>query len=213
MKLNGSIIGYDPGGNNANGFAIIEISNGHVISVLSETLFSAESVIKAIHEQKNIIGLGVDTLSCWCTGQSGWRPADKWLRIKYPEVRNSITSPNSLSGSMAINGMSVLIEASKSYSNISLSETHPKVLYYALSGKKYDYSENPIGMDSFLSDRLNLTISTKNDHEWDAIISAYALLQGLNEKWEKDLHSLPLEENSHLLTPCGATVYYWPNKE
>ena len=54
-------------------------------------------------------GIGVNTLTAWSTGRAGWRPADRWLRYRYPEVRNSVASPNSLFGSMALNGMSVLM--------------------------------------------------------------------------------------------------------
>lgn len=212
MSLNGYIIGYDPGGNKKNGLATLQILNGRAVAIKAQTLSNAESVISTINNIENIIGLGVDTLSCWCTGQSGWRPADKWLRSKYPLVLKSVTSPNSLYGSMSINGMSVLIEITKNIKHIAISETHPKVLYYALSGEKYNYSDNNKKMDMFLSELLNLKVSTQNDHEWDAVISAYALLQGLKGNWMNDLHSLPLETNSRFITPCGTTSYYWPNE-
>ncbi len=210
MDLTGTIIGYDPGGNNCNGFAALEIINGKAVDIQIQTLSNAENVINEVNSRNNIIGLGVDTLSCWCTGQSGWRPADKWLRLKYPKVRNSITSPNSLSGSMAINGMSVLMEVSNVYKNITLSETHPKVLYYALTGKKYNYLDDNNSMDDLLASLLSIKVSTKNDHEWDAVISAYALFQGLNNSWEVDLHALPLEKGSRFIFPCRKTAYYWP---
>lgn len=131
-KINGTIAGYDPGGNGANGFALLTMKDGKPASISVTTLSNAEAVINKI-QTEDILGLGVDTLSCWRTGNSGWRPADKWLRTRYPAVRNSIASPNALSGSMAINGMSVLIETAKMFNDIALSETHPKVLYYALT--------------------------------------------------------------------------------
>ena len=134
-EINGTIAGYDPGGNNKNGFAVLEIQNGKPVNITIRTLTTSEAVINEIIIIKNIIGLGVDTLSCWSTGNGGWRPADKWLRKKYPEVKNSIIPPNFLSGSMSINGMSVLIEAANISNGITLSETHPKVLYYALTKK------------------------------------------------------------------------------
>jgi len=105
-------IGYDPGGNNSHGFALLRIKDNVAIEVEIKTLDTAESILAQI-SNRDVIGVGVDTLSCWCTGDCGWRPADIWLRKKYPEVRNSVMSPNTLSGSMGINGMLVLIEALK----------------------------------------------------------------------------------------------------
>jgi len=93
-----------------------------------------------------------------------------------------------------------------------LSETHPKVLYYALKGKKYNYTTNHEEMDSFLSSKLeNLNINTLNDHEWDAAISAYALFMGMTGRWTNDLHKQPLTQDCRIIKPCGATFYYWPD--
>jgi len=118
-------------------------------------------------------------------------------------------SPNTLSGSMGINGMSVLIEVAKKFENIKLSETHPKVLYYALTQQKYDYQLNNNEMDQYLSDKLGIEFETKNDHEWDAVISAYALLMGIVGTWKYNLHKLPLKQG-RIIKPCGKTFYYWP---
>ena len=52
---------------------------------------------------------------------------------------------------------------------------------------------------------------TSNDHEWDAAISAYALLMGITGAWKTDLHELQPEDNCRIVKPCGKTFYYWPN--
>lgn len=211
-RINGTIAGYDPGGNEKNGFALLRIHDSKPVSISIKTLSNAEAVINEIRTN-NILGLGVDTLSCWCTGRCGWRPADHWLRKRYPAVIKSIMSPNTLSGSMGINGMSVLIEAASSSGTITLSETHPKVLYYALTQIKYNYCESHAEMDGFLSNMLgDLDIRTSNDHEWDAAISAYALLMGITGVWKTDLHELQPEDNCRIVNPCGKTFYYWPNE-
>lgn len=209
-KINGIIAGYDPGGNNSNGLALVIIENNHPVSITIDTLANAESVISKI-KSYNIIGLGVDTLSCWCTGNSGWRPADLWLREKYPKVIKSIMSPNTLSGSMGINGMAVLIKTTTLMQGIVLSETHPKIIYHALTGQKYDYKHNHAAMDLFLSKSFGgITIRTSNDHEWDAAISAYALLKGMTGVWTRDLHTKETG-SGRMVYPCGKTYYYWPN--
>lgn len=211
-KINGVMAGYDPGGNNKNGFALLDVRNSKPASISITTLSNAETVINEITQTPDIIGLGVDTLSCWATGSSGWRPADWWLRKRYPAVRNSIMSPNTLSGSMGINGMCVLIEAANTSDAITLCETHPKVLYYALTRNKYEYNAHHAEMDMFLSNELGgLELRTSNDHEWDAAISAYALFMGITGAWTCDLHSLQLEDNYRTISPSGKTFYYWPD--
>lgn len=112
---------------------------------------------------------------------------------------------------MGINGMAVLIEVAKALPAITVSETHPKVLYYALTGQKYDYDGISDDMDRFLSDELGgLNLETANDHEWDAAVSAYAVLMGITGTWKHDLHRLPMEDNCRMIDPCGKTFYYWP---
>ena len=210
--MNGIIAGYDPGGNGKNGLAFLEIQDFIPTKIEILTVNNAESVISKISGYSNLIGLGVDTLSCWSTGNSGWRPADIWLRNKYHDVLNSIMSPNTLSGSMGLNGMSVLIEISRKSKTVILSETHPKVLYFALTEERYDYDQNSTKMDGYLSKKLDLPIKTNNDHEWDAVVSAYALLMGIKKLWPLDLHTLPTTENERIVTPCGKTHYFWPGE-
>jgi hypothetical protein len=209
-QMNGIIVGYDPGGKDKHGLAFLTVKEGKPVDISIKTLTNSESVICEILKTDNITGLGVDTLSCWSTGDSGWRPADKWLRIKYHAVQNHVMPPNSLFGAMSINGMSVLIEVAKNLRDIILSETHPKVLYYALTQQKYAYDKDTDEMNSFLSDKLSLEITTNNEHEWDAVFSAYALFMGITGKWKLDLHKLDIGENERIVKPCVKTYYYWP---
>jgi hypothetical protein len=212
MQINGVIVGYDPGGNNKHGLAFLGVRNSIPEKIEIFTEDDVESVINRIMKFQNLIGLGVDTLSCWATGKSGWRPADLWLKHKYPPVHLSVMSPNTLSGSMGLSGMSVLIEISNLSPKMVLSETHPKVLYYALTQKKYDYDNDHIEMDGYLSKEIGLPIKTSNDHEWDAAISAYALFMGITQSWSIDLHaSLPVE-SGRIVTPCGNSHYFWPGQ-
>ena len=212
MSITGTIVGYDPGGNLKHGLAIFEYQDGQIIDAQITTCDTAFDVLERVSECSSILGVGIDTLTYWGMGKSGWRPADKWLRKKYPLVQNSVASPNSLFGSMGINGMSVLISLRKRFREIVLSETHPKVLYYAMSGNKYEYSSSSTEMDRFLSVTMDWDIKTKNDHEWDAVISVYALYQGMVGSWGHDLHQLQPESKGHLVKPVGDTKYWWPDK-
>jgi len=211
MSITGTIIGYDPGGNTKHGLAISSYEQGDLKSVNVDTYKTAYDVIYAVGELDNVIAIGVDTLTCWSTGKSGWRSADRWLRKNYNEVSNSIVAANSLYSSMSLNGMSVLLSLLEMNPCLHISETHPKVLYYALKNEKYDYSSNHKVMDEFLSSIISTKkIQTANDHEWDAVLSIYAAKQGLCEQWTNDLHIQPHEDNECLIEPCGKTHYWWP---
>ena len=208
--LTGQLIGYDPGGNACHGLAVLTLDSGIATNLDITTQATAATVLEMIKNTPALLGLGVDTLSCWHTGPSGWRPADLWLRQRCKPVSNSVMSPNGLAGSMGLNGMSVLIESRSQSGALPISETHPKVLYYALSNIKYDYAANARAMDAFLSQRLSIPVETQNDHEWDAVLSAYALLMGLSGQWAHDLHTLADDLPGHAVHPCGPTHYWWP---
>lgn len=203
-------IGYDPGGDGAHGVAQLRLLEGEN-AVLSTTTFgSSEQVIAFLEGLPEVDGIGVDTLTCWSTGGGGWRPADKWLRAKYPEVRNSVMTPNGLAGSMGINGMSVLVATRSRLPQIPVVETHPKVLYWALAKRKYSYLSSSSDMDVMLGKAVGAECRTSNDHEWDALLSAFAAASGIQRRWTNDLHALPSAPDSRLVTPCGITNYYWP---
>jgi hypothetical protein len=156
-----------------------------------------------------LIGIGVDTLTCWSTGESGWRPADRWLREKYKEVRNSVVPPNGLRCSMALNGMVVLLSARDRNLDLFITETHPKVLFWSLTRQKYNYDQND-GMNRWLSGYLGQPIKTANENEWDAAFSAYAAFQSLTRVWTRDLHQLPKKDGESIVYPCGVTFFVWP---
>lgn len=209
-KFTGLIAGYDPGGNDGHGFALADLQNGQCVNLRVETLKDAESVILALEEATELQALGIDTLAAWATGSSGWRAADLWLRKHYKHVLPSIVSPNSLHGSMGLNGMAVLQSIRKSRPHIQITETHPKVLYWALTGSKYNYREEPESMDSFLSKCLGCPVKTKNNHEWDAVLSVVAALRGFEGTWTHDLFKEPMGETGRLVFSSGEAKYWWP---
>ena len=208
--FSGVIAGYDPGGNGGHGFAISEFDNGKCASLQIETLADAEAVLTKLQGTDALNAIGIDTLAAWATGPSGWRPADLWLRREYPSILPSIVSPNGLYGSMGLNGMAVLTSIRKIYPQSSVTETHPKVLYWALTETRYDYSQNSAGMDAKLSDWLDYGVETNNDHEWDAVVSILAALQGLKGVWSHDLFKEPLDDCGRLVFPAGEANYWWP---
>jgi len=210
LLVEGVIAGYDPGGNDNHGLALLTIRDGKATALVTETLRTAEDVIAQLARVDRLIGIGVDTLTCWSTGPSGWRPADRWLRDHYPEVESSVVSPNSLFGSMGLNGMAVLVVTQRSRPSLLITETHPKVLCRHLLGEKYDYVNKRTVMDEELTRGLGIPVDTANDHEWDAAVSTLVLLKRLSGCWSHDLHTEPTEGAERIVTPCGPTHYFWP---
>ncbi len=210
--MTGTVVGYDPGGNCKHGFARATIRDGKIVCVTTDTLRTAEEVVRSILGGEKPLGIGIDTLTCWSTGCSGWRPADCWLRKQYPAVRGSVVPPNSLFGAMCLNGMAVLVAVRRAFPDIFVTETHPKVLYYALFEEPHDYQgANESVMDKRLSELLDVNVQPETDHEWDAAISILPVIRGLHGAWQ-DLHALPTAPGERLIHPCGKTTYMWPDQ-
>ena len=212
--MTGTVVGYDPGGNGKHGLALATVRKGKIDRLITKTCGTVEDVLVAILE-KPLLGLGIDTLTCWSTGHSGLRPADRWLRCRYRDVKKAVVAPNSLRGAMSVNGMAVLLAVRQAFPNICVTETHPKVLYYARFKEPYNY-EGPNA--SVMNERLNRLLGVdlapenepRNEHEWDAAISILAVVHGIDGSWPNDLHARPADPGERLVHPCGKTAYVWP---
>lgn len=207
--MTGTVVGYDPGGNGNHGLARALVQEGDIVCVTTETLQTAEEVVRSILGGERPVGLGIDTLTCWSTGHSGWRPADRWLQDQYRDVKEAVIAPGGLRGAMCLNGMAVLATVRQAFPDIFVTETHPKVLYYA-QGERYDYNgPNASVMNERLSEFLGLDIDPQTEHEWDAAISILPVVRRLHGSWQ-DLHARPTDPGERLIHPCGKTTYMWP---
>lgn len=246
--LTGCFLGYDPGGNKKHGVAAIGVESGDVKMAACDTVKTAGDALRWLQERiarkktecirrgaadlGPVQGLGIDTLTYWSSGRSGLRKADEMLRHVFdPLLRetgakkhfsSSVVAPNSLYGSMSVNGMFVLrklresSEPPESSSDPWVTETHPKVLFFALSGEKYDYENRRAEMNRWLAREMNMhghgmeeSGLTKDDHQWDALISAWAAHQGFTGNWEANL--VAYENRSRLDFPAGPVDYRWPD--
>jgi len=206
--------GYDPGGNGNHGFALLTVKGCNPCKFCVDTLKTTEAVLARIRELPDLAGLGVDTLTCWSTAESGWRPADRRLRKMYPEAQNSVMPPNSLRGSMCINGMAAILVAKEHHPELYVTETHPKAVYLAMTKKKYNFAQNSEAMINQLSRWAKTPVkASSNEHEWDAAISALAAYYGDTGEWAENLHNLSTECGESLVYPAGPTCYAWPDKE
>lgn len=156
---------------------------------------------------RKVLAAGIDTLLHWSTDRGGWRPADRYLRATYPSAKTSVLSPNGLFGSMAIGGMALAIQLRQHWPSLVLNETHPKVLFSALSGSRYRKDALPVAIDWFVSYAKLSPITAVNDHEFDAVMSAWVTRAGLQGNWS-DL----VQPADCLLFPAGAVKYLWPSQ-
>lgn len=200
-------LGYDPGGRRANGVGILSIDGAH----LSYRTTLVDSVDQALVWFNNQLGgaqphaIGVDTYLFWETGLRGWRKADLWLRQEYPEVCNSVFASNSAFGSMAVQGMSLAIKARQIWPQAQLVEAHPKVLYFAQAKSKYAW---PGDMTRWLCRHTGMQFRDPipTEHEWDALIAAWAAYQGSEGNWPRDLRKMSVDA----VEPVRSVSYWWP---
>ena len=52
---------------------------------------------------------------------------------------------------MVLNGLVVMVSLRGACNSVLISETHPKVLYFGLSGIQYDYEANQNAMNAHLT--------------------------------------------------------------
>ncbi|WP_420456040.1 hypothetical protein [Rubrivirga sp.] len=207
--MTGTVLGYDPGGNGKHGVARLTVAAGEPRTLDVATMGTVEDVVRLV-EAEAPLAVGADTLTCWSTGPSGWRPADRWLRAAYPASQRSVASPNSLYGSMSLGGMAVLLAARSRDADVPITEAHPKALYRAFWHRHYDYAVEARSMDADLGAVLGVEVRTGTDHEWDAAVAALAALHLLRDDWPRDLHALPTADGERLVAPCGPTRFVWP---
>lgn len=201
-------LGYDPGGLAANGVAALRVSPD---GSLNARVATCDDVDEAVQWFRNLAGgivpcaAGIDTYLSWATGRCGWRPMDTHLRKAYPSVQHSVFASNSAAGSMAVQGMAMAMRLRTLWPDMHLNEAHPKVVYHALTNLPYQFGGQ---MVSWLVSQVNATNppAITNEHEWDALISAWATLSGVDGKWSTDL----MVSSPGLLQPAGPVSYFWP---
>lgn len=199
---NDCYLGFDPGGVGRFGVALLAED-----CVKAAAVSTVEDAVKwAIDEcgSPRPIAAGIDTLLHWATTESGWRPCDCRLRRKYPCARNSIIAPNSLYGAMAIGGMALALRLREKWPELILNETHPKVLLYARWRDRYDPKTVSAAIQRF-ADRVGIECAFQGEHEFDAVLSAWATREGRVGGWI-DI----VGDNDALLFPAGPARYLWP---
>jgi hypothetical protein len=175
MKAQSVIIGHDPGGNNCHGVARVLAKGDRATSVETMTLATTEDVIRLLEQQRSLDALGVDT-PLVLVHRTQWLAAGRPVAAEAlpggPQQRRQPQCAFRLHG---LNGMGVVLSARQGYSGALITETHPKVLYHLMTALRYDYSANGDAMDRALVGAPGVPVPSRNDHEWDAALSAYAV--------------------------------------
>jgi predicted nuclease with RNAse H fold len=164
-----------------------------------------DAAIDIIHEhvQSTPAGIGVDAPLWWSSGKGGLRKADEWIRDRYGLHHRNVQAVNSLWGSVLAQGMMFVMRIREVFSEVNITETHPKAVLVALGRESWNVH--------FGSINTKLTLDSRPDHERDAVISAVAAREGFEGRWEKDLAGdrQVSEQNpsTHWLAPVH---YFWP---
>jgi hypothetical protein len=211
------VLGYDPGGE--SGVAFGEVA-ARGISVICSTVDSVSSALHWFEVELNDqepIAIGVDAFLFWSTVRSGWRPADIWLRERYPEIRQSILCTNSTSGSMAIQGMALALacRVPGRWPEAKLNEVHPKVLWHEVSGHmpypRIWPSPEAASACGWLENHGMAFRSRRpsNEHEFDAALAVWITAKGI-EAPLFDLVGFLESGSDSLIFPAGKVAYFWP---
>lgn len=237
--LTGCYLGYDPGGNDGHGIASFRVDeSGRITEPRSDTRRTVQGVLDWFRETVGDLGsvraVGIDTLTYWSSLESGWREADQWLRERYAKASASVVALNSMYSSMSVNGMFVLLKLRELCPGVDVTETHPKVLHFALTDSLYPTRKKENGkfsetrkqfeqrvfvdspdLNRRLAEWMGVEVGAlpkkpKNSHEWDALISAWAALHAKSRSWKTDLVSRE-KDGDHLHFPVAGVQYRWPD--
>jgi hypothetical protein len=113
---------------------------------------------------------------------------------------------------MAVAGAAVSLALRTAFPLVKITETHPKILYYCLTQTRYDFSNNRDQMVKHLAGWIGNICTVNSEHEWDALVSAYAAREWDNARWPNDLHTISAHEPTERLIPAHGTDahYAWP---
>ncbi len=204
-------LGYAPGGSaratSKSGVSIIRASADTIRSETGSVGCVDEAMDWYFDRLRNDTpsAVGVDVLMFWETSRCGWRGADRWLRSTYSPIMRSVLPSNSVQGAAAIQGMALAVSLRRNWPEIILTETHPRVLYYAMTGNRYEWSPKVAQwLRDSVGSELGAAIQTQN--EWSALTSAWTAMMGHSGTWSHDLR----QYTKAAVEPAGPVMFWWP---
>lgn len=189
------IVGFDPGGENAFGWAVLSGTSCDLSLVASGTCTGASAALSAARIAASVtpIAFGTDAPLFWV--EAGDRKADKTVRKMVCDAggkSGTVSHVNSLRGACLVQGILVTRLAAELWPNAMITEAHPKALFAASSAAR-----------EFAS---RIIRSVSGEHERDAALAAYTAFALATQTvgW----HDLAATEKSPFF-PGGARVAYW----
>lgn len=171
------VLGFDPGGDGAFGWAVCEFSPQLPLRVLATgTAPHAQSAVAAAlghNLESEVIAAGIDSPLCWAP--NGDRLADRRLRRALVRAGCS-TAPgtvqhvNSLRGACLVQGVMAAHLLRQSNPSILISEAHPKAALWLMGLASTDHPIRAIVMADIPG--LHANILPPTEHERDAAIGA-----------------------------------------
>jgi len=190
------LIGFDPGGVGAFGWAVLAVDDGgQVLGLRSGVESTAPDAIERAQAclSANPTGVGIDAPLYWV--EKGDRAVDGHIRRRVLDAggrSGTVSAINSLQGACVAQGIICAQLARVRWPGTLITEAHPKAL---------------LRIDSeageFVEQWVPGSVAT---HERDAALAAYAALQGVraNPAW-RDLMGMDLRP----IYPAGSEVSYW----
>lgn len=195
-------LGFDPGGKRRFGVAWLcgsRFGIGVVDSAADALTWAKRRCPSAP------LAAGIDTLLHWSLGHGGNRNAERFLRQH--GISAGVISPNALRGAMVIGGLSLAFKLREKWPTIRLNETHPKALYWWLTGKRYRKDQINAACCSFEKwSRIKARCGT--DDEFDALLSAWATREAMRKDWCNLVGTC--DDQVH---PIKSVTYWWPNEK
>jgi predicted nuclease with RNAse H fold len=199
------IVGFDPGGINAFGWAVLSGAHDQLTFIASGTCSSAKDAIEDVSAKCPLppVAVGIDAPLVWA--KSGDRKCDETVRGLVLNAAlatgrrassGTVSHVNSLRGACLVQGVLVATFAAERWPRTQITETHPKALRWIYPGLTIPH-DCPSDIES-------------RDHEWDAVIAAYSAFQFVQrtEVWS-DLYESELEK----FLPSNYSATYWfPNR-
>jgi hypothetical protein len=193
------LVGFDPGGRKAFGWAVVAYATSTPELVASGTCSGARMAFEAVRSAcgcESPSGIGTDAPLYWVL--DGDRRADSEVRRCLMEAvgakasAGTVGAINSLRGACLVEGVQVTRLACRHWPQARVTEAHPKALMRVDEGAR-DFASRFFGQGS-------------SDHERDAAVAAYAAHKMLlGEPGWIDL----VKHDSEPFFPGGMSLEYW----
>ena len=207
----GYIAGFDPGGNDGFGWALVENNASLPLNFVDAGVANhCDDAWLAITNQLNgnrIVGAGIDSPLYW---GAETRNVDLSLRGEIGYLgsavpHGTVQSPNSLRGACLVQGILVAKHVLNDFPDSQISECHPKVIIWQLGHANATRHHNSVPINDF-REFGKIPKRPLLEHERDAVISTLSAWAMLNAPtgWS-DLRDL----DQQVYSPLGERIRYW----